>query len=131
MSATNEAEALINEVLRREQVRYTAMTAGDSDSIEALLDDELVYTHSSGFSDSKDEYLARVRSGDFVYGTIEHPVSKTVVDGSVVIVFGEMHTEAVIHGTKKNLHNISIAVWRLADAEPRLVALQTTPLARP
>jgi hypothetical protein len=57
-------------------------------------------------------------------------VHKTVVDGSIVIVFGEMHTDAVIHGTAKRLSNISIAIWRNVDDEPRLLALQTTPIAQ-
>lgn len=130
MSTMTVREDLADEVLRREESRYRAMTAGDADLIESLLDRELVYTHSSGFTDNRDEYLAGVRSGDFVYGPIEHPVHKVVVDGSIVIVFGEMHTEAVIHGVAKNLDNVSIAVWRTVAGEPRLLALQTTPLAR-
>ncbi|RFA06995.1 hypothetical protein B7R21_17370 [Subtercola boreus] len=130
MSTTNVGDALAEEVLRLDESRYRAMTAGNADLIESLLDAELVYTHSSGFTDTRDDYLKGVRSGNFVYGPIDHTVAKVMVEGSVVMVFGEMHTEAVINGVKKTLDNISMSVWRLVRGEPRLVALQTTPLAR-
>ena len=41
------------EILALEDKRYAAMCDGDFAALEAMLHDELLYTHSSGLTDTK------------------------------------------------------------------------------
>jgi Domain of unknown function (DUF4440) len=52
-----------NEILAIEDKRYAAMCSGDFGALEAMLHSELLYTHSSGLTDTKRTWLASLRSG--------------------------------------------------------------------
>ena len=45
------------EILALEDKRYAAMCGGDFAALEAMLHDELLYTHSSGVTDTKATWL--------------------------------------------------------------------------
>ena len=51
------------EILSLEDKRYAAMTKGDFGALEALLHDQLLYTHSSGVTDTKASWLDSLKSG--------------------------------------------------------------------
>ena len=55
------------EILALEDKRYAAMCGGDFAALEAMLHDELLYTHSSGLTDTKATWLASLRSGKTNY----------------------------------------------------------------
>jgi hypothetical protein len=55
------------EILALEDKRYAAMCGGDFAVLEAMLHDELLYTHSSGLTDTKVTWLASLRSGKTKY----------------------------------------------------------------
>ena len=55
------------EILALEDKRYAAMCGGDFAALEAMLHDELLYTHSSGLTDTKATWLASLRSGKTKY----------------------------------------------------------------
>jgi hypothetical protein len=54
-------------ILALEDKRYAAMCGGDFAALEAMLHDELLYTHSSGLTDTKATWLASLRSGKTKY----------------------------------------------------------------
>ena len=51
------------EILDLEDKRYAAMCGGDFAALERMLHDELLYTHSSGLTETKATWLASLRSG--------------------------------------------------------------------
>jgi hypothetical protein len=55
------------EILALEDKRYAAMCGGDFAALEAIFHDELLYTHSSGLTDTKATWLASLRSGKTKY----------------------------------------------------------------
>lgn len=57
----------LTELLKADNRRYETMIAGDTDALAELLADELLYTHSSGNTDTKEQYLETIRSGYVVY----------------------------------------------------------------
>jgi hypothetical protein len=66
-----ELSDALMQIREKEQARFAAMIAGDLSALSQLLDDELVYVHSSGKVDSKSEYLETLRSGSIAYESIE------------------------------------------------------------
>jgi ketosteroid isomerase-like protein len=116
-------------VRRSEAERYAAMTAADWSRFADLCDPDLLYTHSSGQTDTLDSYLAKVTEGIFVYHRIDHPIDKVLIRGDVAMVLGEMNAHISSHGVEKDLRNKCLAVWIRAGASWQLIAYQPTPVA--
>ena len=114
-------------VLAAEDRRYRAMVETDLVALDQLLDDRLSYAHSSGARDTKDEYLAKVRSGYYDYLQIDHPVERVEVVGDTAIVVGRMTADLTVDGTRKTIDNLALAVWTRAGGDWRLLAYAPTP----
>ena len=57
------SDAIKAEIKKLEDRRFRAMIDSDFDTLEGLLDDGLVYTHSTGQSDTHAEYIAKCKKG--------------------------------------------------------------------
>jgi Domain of unknown function (DUF4440) len=73
------SDAIKAEIKKLEDRRFQAMIDSDFDTLNNLLADGLVYTHSTGQSDTHDEYIAKCRKGVFKYRTIERPTENIQV----------------------------------------------------
>ena len=118
----------VQAVLAAEDRRYRAMQDAHLPTLEELCDDALSYAHSSGVRDTKDEYLAKVRSGYYVYLRIDHPVERVEVAGDTAVVVGRMTADITVQGTPKTIDNLALAVWTRASGDWRLLAYAPTPL---
>ena len=117
-----------DEVLTAEDERYRAMVDGDLPTLDRLLADEVSYAHSSGVRDTKEQYLAKVRSGYYDYHRIDHPVERVEVLGGTAVVVGRMTADLTVDGTRKTIDNLSLAVWTRAAEGWRLLAYAPTRL---
>ena len=120
----------VQAVLAAEDRRYRAMVDGDLDTLAELLADGVCYTHSSGSRDTRDEYLAKLRSRYYVYRRAEHPVDRVEVTGDTAIVVGRMTALVDVAGVPKSLDNLALAVWTRAGGAWRLLAYAPTALPR-
>ena len=77
-----------NEILALEDKRYAAMCGGDFAALEAILHDELLYTYSSGLTDTKDTWLASLRSGKRKYKRAACSDRKVRLAGDTALVTG-------------------------------------------
>ena len=57
---TNDAVAQVRDAETR---RYAAMVANDAKALDALLADDLVYTHSTAATETKKVFIDRLSSG--------------------------------------------------------------------
>ena len=117
-----------DDVLAAEDERYRAMVDGDLPTLDRLLADEVSYAHSSGVRDSKEQYLAKLRSGYYDYHRIDHPVERVEVLGDTAVVVGRMTADLTVDGTRKTIDNLALAVWTRTDAGWRLLAYAPTRL---
>lgn len=115
-------------VLDLEDRRYRAMIDADLDTMDRLCAEELSYAHSSGVRDTKQEYFEKVRSGFYDYHSIDHPVERVEVVGDTAIVAGRMTADLTVHGIRKTIDNLALAVWAKEGGEWRLLAYAPTPL---
>jgi hypothetical protein len=118
----------VPEVLDAEDRRYRAMVDADVDTLDEVCAEELSYAHSSGVRDTKDEYLAKVRSGYYVYRRVEHPVERVEVVGDTAIVVGRMTADLLVDGVAKTIDNLALAVWVRSGGIWRLLAYAPTRL---
>jgi ketosteroid isomerase-like protein len=120
------AEGIEDEILAAERDWATAVVAGDLDRLEELLDDTLIYAHSSGVIESKSGYLGRLRSGAQSYRTIDHEKTTVRMHGGAAVA----HSIGVMAGQNPtgpfNNHLMMMHTWIKSGGKWRLAAHQTT-----
>ena len=125
MTAT---EDIVTQIHRLEDQRFDAAVAGDWTAFEDLCDVELVYTHSNGVVDTRDDYLKKCREGFYDYHRIDHPIDRVIVLGpDAAITVGQMYADVSANGTERQLRSNIIAVWARRGGEWKLIAHQSTP----
>ncbi len=111
-----------------EDRRYKAMCDADAATLDQLLAESLVYTHSYGGQDGKAAYLAGVRAKKWVYRKIERPEEHIQVHGDCAVVTGKIRIELLSEGKPKTLNSAYTNVWVNGPKGWRMVAWQSTPL---
>jgi len=111
-----------------ENRRYRAMCEADAKTLDELLADSLVYTHSYGGADSKASYLAGIRAKKWVYRKIERPKEDIQVHGDCVVITGQARIELLSEGKPKTLNSAFTNVWIKGPKGWQMVAWQSTPL---
>ncbi|MFJ3334368.1 nuclear transport factor 2 family protein [Streptomyces sp. NPDC086766] len=85
---------------------FQAMTNGDTEALDVLLDDAFTLTHMTGYVQPKTEWLTQMRAGQFVHHSIEEKGSDVHTGGaSAVRLVGRTLTDATVYGTRTE--------WRL------------------
>jgi ketosteroid isomerase-like protein len=116
---------VVKEIERLEDERYAAMLARDLKTLERLLDEQLVYMHSSGVADSKRSYLTGLREGVWDYQRIARTEQSVKVSGDTALVFNRLAISIKVRGVQKDLDNRALAVWTRREGAWRLLALQS------
>jgi hypothetical protein len=111
-----------------ESRRYRAMCEADAQTLEQLLGESLVYTHSYGGADSKASYLDGIRSRKWVYRAIERPIEDIQIHGDCAVVTGQVRIELLSEGKPKTLNSRFTNVWIKGTKGWQMVAWQSTPL---
>jgi ketosteroid isomerase-like protein len=115
-------------VLAADARRRAAMVAGDATALGALLDDDLIWTHSSGKTDGKRSFLEGIASGTVRYLSLEADGVGVIQRGNVFICHGLLNGRASRDGVEKTLSNRFLAVWERTESGFRMVAWQSTGL---
>jgi ketosteroid isomerase-like protein len=115
-------------IRKLEDQRFQAMIDADAATLEKLLADSLVYTHSFGGTDGKASYLDGVRGKKWVYRKIERPKESIQVHGDCAVVTGQVRIELLSDGQPKTLNSAYTNVWVKGQKGWQMVAWQSTPL---
>src|SRR4051812_14811538 len=99
------------EIPRLEDERYAAMLGKDIPALERLLDDQLVYMHSSGVADTKESYIRGLRDKIWDYRKIERTDQTVTIRANTALVFNRLRISISIRGEHKELDNRALAVW--------------------
>lgn len=114
-----------DDILGLEKQRYAAMLKGDAAALEALFDDALTYTHSSGVVDTKDSYLAGMRDKVWEYKEITRENERVVIRGGCGLVFCRLRIDLNVSGTPRKVDSNALAVWVETGGATRLVAVHS------
>jgi len=115
------------EILALGERRYQAMTSQNWSALEALLHDELVYTHSSGSVDTRASWLASMKSGKTKYKSAQCAERKVRLYGDVALVTGKASFEAEVNGQPRSLKLCFLEAWTKTPQGWKFVAWQSTP----
>ncbi|MBO0710184.1 MAG: nuclear transport factor 2 family protein [Acetobacteraceae bacterium] len=109
--------------------RMKAMAEKDVATLNALLADDLVYTHSSARLDTKQSLIGAMQSGATVYTAVKPSDVKAQDLGDSVVLTGIARIE-VVSGGKPNAFSVRFTdVYANRGGQWQMVAWQSTRLA--
>ena len=121
---------LIALIVSLEAKRYEATIQRDIATLEHLLDERLMYTHSSGRVETKQALLESIRRGNPRYEAIERDDVVVHIHHDVVaVVTGGARFTVTANGDRKVSYTRFTNVWTSSETEPdrwRLSAWQAT-----
>ncbi len=117
------------EILGLEDKRFGAMIARDFKALDAMLHGELLYTHSSGVTDTKSSWLDSMKSGKTKYKSAKCSERKVRVFGDIALVTGRAAIEAEVNGQARQLKLMFLDAWARTPLGWKFVAWQSCPLA--
>lgn len=122
------AQAVLRQqVAASERALYRAQIAGNVGPLNPMLAADLVYIHSTGVAESREEYLAGVADGLYEYGAIESRDTRVQVFDGVAVMNGVVDMTVGAHGSAKQLiHLLFCLIWIWRDDTWRLAFRQAT-----
>jgi hypothetical protein len=100
------------------------------DSLENLFDEHFLVVGSDGVSQTKAQYIARLRSGDFVHNDITISENNAIVSSNTASVFGKGKFTVTVSGNKviMLLSYIEVFTRQHANAEWKVLAMHASKL---
>ena len=115
------------EVLGLEDKRFAAMIARDFAALEKMTHDELLYTHSSGVTDTKASWLESMKSGKVKYKSASCSERQVKFFGEVALIRGRAAIEVEIGGQPKSLRLLFLNAWTRTPQGWKFAAWQSCP----
>jgi ketosteroid isomerase-like protein len=99
-TAKADSEETIKQLERR---RYELMVKKDLKALGELLADDMVYTHSSGVTENKEQFLAALASGKSVYYGVQPQETQVRFYGNTAILNGTANVDTQVNGQRTTL----------------------------
>src|SRR5262249_1842781 len=125
------SDAVKAEIKNLEDRRFQAMIDNDFETLDKLLGDDLIYTHSTAQSDTRAEYIALCKKGIFKYRKIESPIENFQGSGHRVWVTGNPKMVVIVQGKPKLLTSRYTDVWVKGAKGWQMVVWQSTAIPTP
>lgn len=109
-----------------ERSRFEAMVRNDLQTLAPMLAEDLVYVHSDGAVETKQQFLERLRSGGIRYRSIEPRDVVARVYDSVAVVTGRSDMGVTMAGADHRLTIRYTSVYRKTETRWQLVSWQST-----
>jgi hypothetical protein len=117
-----------NRVIALDAQRMTAMSQGDVGTLNALIADELVYTHSSARLDTKQSLIENMQTGKTRYTAVVPSDVKAQDYGDTVVLTGVARISVNSGGNAMNFGVRFTDVWANKGGNWQMVAWQSTKL---
>jgi ketosteroid isomerase-like protein len=108
--------------------RMTAMAQKDVATLNTLLADDLVYTHSTARLDTKQSLIGAMESGATVYTAVEPSDVKAQDFGDTVVLTGVAQIKVVVNGTPNAFGVRFTDVYAKRNGRWQMVTWQSTRL---
>jgi uncharacterized protein (TIGR02246 family) len=125
------AEKSAEGVKSAEKSWATATVAGDEESLRQVLADDLTYTHSTGETDNKTQFISNLKTGVRKYVKVNHESMDVRIYGNTAVLMATAQIETTQNGGAPNpAHLRWIHVWVNGNGRWRLVAHQSLRLPK-
>jgi ketosteroid isomerase-like protein len=115
-----------SEIASLDTQRCDALTRGDVQTLDRLLSKDLVYTHATGWRQTKAEFLASIRSGELRYHVFTMHTVSSHVYGDTVIVTGSASGKVRNKGQELGVSLLFLEAYAKQEGRWQLVAWQST-----
>lgn len=114
-------------VLQSDLLRQQAMMAGTG--LDRLFSDAMVFVHSDGRVEGKQEYIKNLNAGDTAYSHVRtSALQAKQISSDVVVLTGVQEMRKKLGPTWSEIRLLFMSVWRNENGTWRIVAWQS---ARP
>jgi hypothetical protein len=117
-----------NRVIALDAQRMTAMSTRDIGTLNALIADELVYTHSSARLDTKQSLIENMQGGKTVYTAVVPSDVKAQDYGDTVVLTGVARISVNSGGNAMNFGVRFTDIWVNKGGNWQMVSWQSTKL---
>jgi uncharacterized protein (TIGR02246 family) len=108
---------------------YRAMLADDVEVFDRVLADDLVYVHSAGAVEDKQEFVEAVRERHWEYKRVRPESQQIVTSGNMAVVHAVLDFEGGKRGdAHKPIRMFTTLVWMRREDQWRLILRQATKL---
>jgi len=121
----DETEKAIRQLENR---RFHAMIEADTAALDTILADDLTYTHTNGWVDTKEQFIGWLETGELNYESITTESVLVRVYAATAVVTGQAAVEIKVNGQAKNLQIRFIDVYVEREGHWQMVAWQSTRL---
>ena len=111
-----------------EDARIAAMREQVAKTLEGLLSEATVYTHSSGSVDTKASFLDNVCHGPVQYRSVEQSDHTARLAGDTALFSGQAKIHVEFDGHPPDLDLRYLAVWAQVDGTRRFEGWHSTPV---
>ena len=115
-------------IIDLDKKRMLAMATKDIAALDALLADDLVYTHSSARLDTKQSLIANMKSGATVYSAVEPSEVRAQDLGDAVILTGVARIKVSSNGNDLDFRVRFTDAFAKRSGRWQMVAWQSTRL---
>lgn len=119
-----------DEIVAAEKNWATAVVEQNVGELKRIYSEELIYAHSTGSIESRDDYLERMTSGKQRYDAIDHHKTTVRVHGTAAVAHSIVTMKGGNDGGPFDNRLMMIHTWVRAAGRWRLVAHQTTLLEK-
>lgn len=118
-----------DKIIDLDRKRMTAMAEKDVATLNAVLADDLVYTHSSARLDTKQSLIGAMESGATVYTSVVPSDVRAQDLGSAVVLTGVAAISVTANGTPNSFRVRFTDVYANRNGQWQMVTWQSTRLA--
>ena len=107
-----------------------AVVARNVAALDKIFTDKLIYAHSTGIIENKQQYLERLKSGAQKYEKVHHEETRVVLYGDSAAAHSMVRMSGNSSGRLFDDHVMMMHLWVKQGGTWRLAAHQTTKLAQ-
>ena len=115
-------------IIELDKKRMQAMAKKDIATLNAVLADDLIYTHSSARLDTKQSLIGNMQSGATVYTSVEPSDVKAQDLGDTVVLTGTCQIKVVSNGAPNEFGVRFTDVYAKRNGQWQMVTWQSTKL---
>jgi ketosteroid isomerase-like protein len=125
---SDDSASVLRDIEAVERARFKAFIAADAATVRPMLANDLVYCHSTGVCQNKEEIIAFVTSGTQRYLGMDILAFNPRAIGDAVVINGKINARVETNGKADSFQAIYTDVYAKRDGRWQLVSWQSTRL---
>lgn len=121
-------QSIITEIEALEARRRNALVDKDFATLADMMDEALLYVHSSAVAEDKALYLKKLRDGHYLYSDLKSVRRELRVFGDVVLADGDLQITVKVAGADKVIMSRYLQAWARRANGWKMVSWQSTPI---